>query len=55
MVHETPCPLVTMSMAVRASALVRTPVLATYGLASTVALAAVLLKAGLEQDRKSVV
>lgn len=49
MVHETPCPLVTMSMAVRASALVRTPVLATYGLASTVALAAVLLKAGLEQ------
>lgn len=38
-----------MSMAVRASALVRTPVLAAYGLASTAALGTVLLKAGLEQ------
>ncbi|WFD39252.1 RING-type E3 ubiquitin transferase [Malassezia japonica] len=38
-----------MPRAVHASALVSAPVLACYGTASTVALAAVLLKAGLEQ------
>lgn len=39
----------TMPMAIHASTLVSTPVLAAYGAASVAALAAVLLKAGLEQ------